>query len=180
MPKKPLPGSVDGLKLKRKCAKPDGWKPKKPFLKGNKMAAKENAPNNTGRPKGSKNFATQYMEDAVKDMFDGVINATYLSALKGNPASQRLILERTLAPLSQRKGVPLKISLGDINTPDEIVKTIDKVFKHIEEGQISPEEANMINSVLETKLKAIEIYHQGDEIKELKAAMGIKDKVENK
>jgi hypothetical protein len=65
----------------------------------------------------------------------------------------RLVLDR-IAPA--RKGCPISFSLPKIDTTADVTKALSAVVASIASGELTPEEATAVSSVIETKRKAIE------------------------
>jgi hypothetical protein len=74
-------------------------------------------------------------------------------ARSGDTVALRLCLER-IAPV--RKGRPISLVLPSMSTPADVTTALTAIVSQMAEGEITPEEAAVAASVIETKRKALE------------------------
>ena len=74
-------------------------------------------------------------------------------AMNGDVVALRLCLERA-APL--RKGRPVFVDLLPIDTAKDVVGPVGAIVSAVGEGMLSPEEGQMLASILNTHRRAIE------------------------
>ena len=110
--------------------------------------------NPAGRPKGSRHVALLALDKFGADNAQGILNSVVKAAKKGDMRAAEILLYR-LWPA--RKGRPLEISLPVLKTAADLVEAQSRVVKGVAEGEISPEEAQAIATVLESWRKATEL-----------------------
>jgi hypothetical protein len=74
-------------------------------------------------------------------------------ARSGDTVALRLCLER-IAPV--RKGRPISLVLPSMSTPADVTTALTAIVSQMAEGEITPEDAAVAASVIETKRKALE------------------------
>lgn len=100
----------------------------------------------------------------MKDEAEVIARAVIDKAKGGDPTAMRLCIER-IAPL--RKGRPMAFPLPATKTPDDIVGALGAVVSLMAAGELSPEEAEAIASVVEIKRKAIETQEIDERLRDL-------------
>jgi hypothetical protein len=118
----------------------------RPFRKGE-------SGNPGGRPEGSRNNATLVAERLLQTDFEDVCNAVVAAAKKGDMTAAKIIVER-LVPL--RKGRPVNFHLPLIKGASDVAKALGSVAQAMAEGELTPDEANTVASVLEAQRRAVE------------------------
>jgi hypothetical protein len=81
----------------------------------------------------------------------------------------RLGIER-LAPV--RRGRPITFDLPDIETSSDITKALSVIAKAMAAGELTPDEADTVATVIEAHRKAIETAELEDRIRRLEARLG--------
>ena len=109
--------------------------------------------NPAGRPAGARNKATVAIEALLEGEAEAIGRKAVEMALEGDGLALRLCLER-LAPV--RRGRPIRFSLPALEGPDDLVKALGGLLRATAEGELSPDEAVTVASILETKRRAHE------------------------
>jgi len=110
--------------------------------------------NPRGRPKGSRNKVSVELDALAEQTAPYVLKAAIKSALAGDVAAQKLILER-LWPA--RKGRPVRIDLPAVETAADAANGINRVIAAIAEGELSPEEGAALAGILERRIQHFEL-----------------------
>ncbi len=115
--------------------------------------AKGQSGNVNGKPKGSLNKVTL----AIQSLLDGEGEALTRKAIElakdGDLTAIKLCLERIL-PV--RKSRPINIDLPDVSTGEGVSEAQAVVVQAVGEGEITPEEGQVLSSILEARRKSIE------------------------
>ncbi len=126
--------------------------------------------NPTGKPPGARHRITMLAEKLMADDTEAVVRAVVDAAKGGDMTAARLILDRIAPP---RKGSPVSFKLPTIETAADLSKALSAVMSSVACGELTPDEATAISSVIETKRKAIETHELEGRIAALeKAAQG--------
>ena len=113
--------------------------------------AKGSSGNRTGRPKGSRNKATVLAEQLLDGEAEEITRACIERAKEGDPTALKLVMERLLP---RRKGRPIRLEgLPTINSVKDMAKAYDIVIEAMSNGEITPDEAEIILPLLEGKLE---------------------------
>ena len=127
---------------------------------------------NPGRPPGSKNKLTQFVEQLAEGEAEQVIQKVLEQALAGDVSSQKMILDR-LWP--QRKGQPVNVVMPPINTSQDLFAAIASIWTAIREGRLTPDEASALSVVIDRSIQAIELHDVTKRIAALEEARDRRD-----
>lgn len=120
---------------------------------GGKTAGGRFAPGNPGRPKGARHRTTM----AVEALFDGeaekLTRKAIELALEGDATALRLCLDR-VAPV--RKGRSIAIEIPAVEKAEDLARAFTAVTDAMASGDLTPDEAAVIATVLEARRRAIE------------------------
>ena len=94
------------------------------------------------------------------------MRAVISSAKAGDPTAMRLCIER-LVPV--RKGRPITFDLPDIETASDIIRALGVIAKSMAAGELTPDEAGTVGTVIEAHRKAIETAELEGRIRRLEA-----------
>ena len=122
--------------------------------------------NPAGMPKGTRHRATMLAEKFMEDDAEDIVRAVVNAAKAGDPTAMRLCIER-LAPL--RKGRPITFDLPDIETASDITKAFCMIAKAMAAGEMTPDEAGTVATVIEAHRKAIEMAELEERVRKLEA-----------
>jgi hypothetical protein len=114
----------------------------KPFSEGN-----------AGKPKGARHRSTVMAEKLMRNETDAIVRAVIDKAKSGDMVAARIVLDR-IAPV--RKGSPVHLVLPAAKTASEVADAVTALIASMAAGEITPDEAATIGSVLELRRKAIE------------------------
>jgi hypothetical protein len=117
----------------------------RPFAPGNKLGR--------GRPRGSRNKATLELQEMLGQHGEALMKKCVLLAMHGDTAAMRLCMERLL-PL--RKQSPVQFKLPPIRNAAEVAKAQAKMLEALSRGQLTPDEAQTVNHLLESRRRVLE------------------------
>jgi hypothetical protein len=110
-------------------------------------------PGNPGRPKGSKHKTTLIAEKLMQDDAREIVKSVIAAAKKGDMTACKIVLDR-IAPI--RKGRPIRVDLPEAHTAGDVAAALAAVVTAMAAGELTPDEASMVASVLEVRRKSIE------------------------
>jgi hypothetical protein len=110
-------------------------------------------PGNRGRPKGSRHKATVLCEKLMRDDATEIVRAVIAAARSGDMVACKIILDR-IAPI--RKGRPIRFALPDARNAEDVAAALEAVVDAMSNGELTPDEAQMVANVLEVRRRAIE------------------------
>ena len=93
-----------------------------------------------------------------------VVRAVVKAAKNGDMAAARLVLDRII-PV--RKGRAVKLSIPEVKTPLDVLTAQSAAIKAMADGELTPEEANIIATVIETHRKAVETVELESQLADL-------------
>ena len=109
--------------------------------------------NPRGRPEGSRHATTLAVEKLLEGEAEEIGRKAVELAKSGDTVALRLCLER-IAPV--RKGRPIALSLPSMSTSADVTTALAAIIAQMAEGEITPDEAAIAASVIESKRKALE------------------------
>jgi hypothetical protein len=119
----------------------------RPFAKGN-----------PGRPKGVRHKSTLLCEKLMRDDAKEIVQAVIVAAKAGDMVAAKIVLDR-ISP--SRKGRPIHFNLPEARTADDVAAALAAVVSAMADGELTPDEAALVASVLEMRRKSIEtIEHE--------------------
>jgi hypothetical protein len=107
--------------------------------------AKGTSGNQAGRPAGSRNKATEALQQLLEGEAERITRKAIDLALDGDLTAIRLCMERLLPP---RKDRPVQVDLPPIETVGQVSLAMATVSRAISEGQITPGEGETLANVL--------------------------------
>ena len=110
-----------------------------PFRKGQ-------SGNPSGRQRGSRNKATLAVEALLDGEAEALTRKAVELALAGDTTALRLCLDR-IAPA--RKGRPITLAVGDVTSLNDLSAVQGEVVAALARGELTPEEAADVASVVE-------------------------------
>ena len=102
-----------------------------------------------GKKTGTRNKATEMAEELMTRSAEAIVRVVVEAAQGGDMTAARMIIDR-FAPI--RRGRPVKFSLPK----GDVVTVLGGVVDAVSNGDLSPDEAQSLAAVLETKRRAIE------------------------
>ena len=115
------------------------------FPKGN--------PPGPGRPPGCLNKSTLWFDELAGEVTEEVIRAVNEKAGKGDMRAASIVLARTWP---RRRGRPVTLDLPAVDTAGGLVQAQAAVIAAMARGELTPDEAAAVASVLETQRRALE------------------------
>jgi hypothetical protein len=122
--------------------------------------------NPAGMPKGTRHRATMLAEKLMEDDAEDIVRAVISSVKAGDPTAMRLCVER-LVPV--RKGRPITFDLPPVETASDISKALGVIAKTMAAGELTPDEAGTVATVMEAHRKAIETTELEERVRNLEA-----------
>jgi hypothetical protein len=110
-----------------------------PFSKGQ-------SGNPSGRQRGSRNKATLAVEALLDGEAEALTRKAVELALAGDTTALRLCLDRLAPP---RKGRPITLEVGDVTSLNDLSTVQGEVVAALARGELTPEEAADVASVVE-------------------------------
>src|SRR5471030_1742652 len=121
-------------------------------------------PPGPGRPPGLRNKTSQLLDTIAGEGTERVIRTVQEKAEKGDMYAAALMLARTWP---RRRGRPVQLDLPSAADTGGLVAAQSAVIAAMARGEISPEEAASIASVLEQQRRAIETDDHEKRLQEL-------------
>jgi hypothetical protein len=109
--------------------------------------------NPSGKPRGARHRTTLAVEKLLDGEAEEIGRKAVELAKSGDTVALRLCLER-IAPV--RKGRPISLVLPSMSTSADVTTALAAIIAQMAEGEITPDEAAVAASVIETKRKALE------------------------
>jgi Family of unknown function (DUF5681) len=106
-----------------------------------------------GRPRGSRNARTVLVEQLMGDEAQEIARAAITAAKAGDTTAMKIVLDR-VAPI--RKGRPVEFTIPEAMDAAGVAEAFKDIATRMASGEITPEEATQVASVLELRRKAIE------------------------
>ena len=113
-----------------------------------------------GRPKGLGYELQRAAQEAVApEHITALMRKAMRLALEGSLPAMRFVMERTVgrAPEAQVIAEPVGVELPELKTAESCAKAIDKLTEAICRGDVNREQATLLMSVVQARLRAIEV-----------------------
>jgi hypothetical protein len=133
-------------------------------------------PGNPGRPRGSKNKTTQFVEQLAEGQAEQIIQKALQLALAGDVSCLRMVLDRIWPP---RKAQPINVTMPPINSSQDALDAITAIFKALGEGRLTPDEITALSSVVGRSIQVIELKDIERRIAALEEARDKRDEEKN-
>ncbi|WP_260598296.1 DUF5681 domain-containing protein [Sphingomonas endolithica] len=118
-------------------------------------------PGNPGKPKGARSRATIAAEALLNGEGEALTRKAIEMALEGDTVALRLCLERLVPP---RKDSPITIDLPPVMTASDVVGASAAVLSAVGAGEISPDEAGRVMTLLTAHRAIVETSELADRI----------------
>jgi len=129
-------------------------------------------PGNPGRPPGSKNKVTQFLEQLAEGQAEQLVQKVVELALAGDVSCLRMMLDRIYPA---RKGQPVNVDMPPINTSQDAVAAIVAIWTAIREGRLTPDEASALSIAADRSIQAIELHEIAKRVAALEEARDKRD-----
>ena len=131
----------------------------------------------SGNPAGKKPGTRHKVTLAVEKLLDGegeeLTRKAIEIAKEGDLTALKLCLERICPP---RKSRPISIDLPDVKTSEGVSLAQTSVVQAVGEGEITPEEGQVLSNILESRRKSIETLEHEQRIGELEKRVNTTNK----
>ena len=124
------------------------------------------ATGNPGKPKGSRNRATQATQKLIEDQSEAITQKAVNMALEGDTTALRLCIER-IAPT--RKDAPVEFDLPDIESAQDAATAAAALLSEVAAGSITPLEGATVMGLLEQYRRTLEASEFEKRIEALEA-----------
>ena len=128
---------------------------------------------NSGRPKGSLNRVTLAIQSLLDGEGEELTRKAIELAKEGDLTALKLCLERICPP---RKSRPISIDLPDVKTSEGVSLAQTSVVQAVGEGDITPEEGQVLSNILESRRKSIESEDHEQRLVELEKRVNTTNK----
>lgn len=139
-----------------------------PDRKHSSRWAKGVSGNPAGKPKG-RHRAHLAMDAIGQDGAEEIIRKVVAEAIDGDMRAAEIILAR-IWPV--RKGRPVKLHLPAISTAADIASAMAAVVAAMATGEITPEEAGSVSTILDMQARTLELVELEKRIQNLEKANG--------
>lgn len=112
------------------------------------------APGNPGRVPGSRNRATVIAAQLLDGEAEALTRTAIDKALEGDTVALRICLERLVPP---RKDAPISIAMPPVASAEDTVAASSAVLAAVAAGEITPEEAGRLMTLLTAHRSIIEV-----------------------
>lgn len=124
--------------------------------------------NPRGRPAGSRNRVTIACEKILDNEATAITQKAVELAKAGDTVALRLCLDRIVPP---RKGSPVRFAIPTLTNSGDVRAAALAVLQAVADGQISPEEGNLVSSLIETARRSIETDELGTRLEAMEKAL---------
>jgi hypothetical protein len=124
-------------------------------------------PGNPGRPRGSRNKASQAVEALLHGEAEALTRKAVEMALEGDTTALRLCLERIAPP---RKDTPVQFTLPVMCSVADAVHAAGAILAAVSEGELTPAEGAQIMALVETFRRTLETSEMERRLAELEEA----------
>ena len=121
-----------------------------------------------GRPPGSRNKTTVWLDELASQGMERLIAVLREAAENGDMRAMALLLARTW-PAPVCRGRPVALELPAIERPADLIKAQAALMEGMARGEMTPEEAAAVATVLENQRRAIETNDHEHRLKTLEA-----------
>src|SRR5450631_4031549 len=123
----------------------------------------------TGKPSGARHKTTIIAEKLMQADAAEVIRTVIQKAKDGDMVAARIVVDR-ICPI--RKGAPVSLELPSVKTAEDIAEAVGALLREMAAGEITPDEASIIASVLDVRRRTIETMEFEQRLSELEQRQG--------
>jgi hypothetical protein len=134
-------------------------------------------PGNPGRPPGSKNKLTRFLEELLENDGEEITRKLIEEAKEGKLPALRYCMDRLIP---QRRGRPLEIQLPPIRHAQDIGPAIAAITNELNNGNLTLEEASDLTGLLERFGRAIIADDLAIRVEQLEAQMKQKKELDGR
>ena len=130
--------------------------------------------NPAGKPKGRLNKVTLAVQFLLDEEGEKLTRKAIDLALEGDLTALRLCLDRICPP---KKSRPINIELPESKTAGGVSEAQAAVVQAVGEGEITPQEGQILSNILESRRKSIETEDHERRLDELENKVNSKDQL---
>ena len=123
-------------------------------MKNGRNTAGQFASGNNGRPKGSRNKATNAIESLLQGQAEALTQTAVAKALQGDSIALRLCMER-IAPAP--KDQPVSFNLHKMKDALDASEAAGSVLTAVSEGELTPIEATRVMGLTDSHRRTLEL-----------------------
>ena len=97
---------------------------------------------------------TALAQKLMEDSAEAVVTALLKAAREGDVSAAKVVLERVLTPLPRNR--PVQFATPAIETSADLGKAMGTILQAAADGELTPDEAVSIASLIETRRRTIE------------------------
>ena len=109
--------------------------------------------NPAGKKPGTRHRATRLAETLLDGEAVELVKKCVEMAIDGDSAAMRICMDRLVPP---RKSRPINIDLPSVDTGEGVSQAQAVVVQAVGEGEITPDEGQVLSTILEARRKSIE------------------------
>ena len=109
--------------------------------------------NPAGKKPGTRHRATRLAETLLDGEAVELVKKCVEMAIDGDSAAMRICMDRLVPP---RKSRPINIDLPDVSTGKGVSEAQAVVVQAVGDGEITPDEGQVLSTILEARRKSIE------------------------
>jgi hypothetical protein len=109
--------------------------------------------NPAGRPAGSRNKVTLFLEDMLQGEAEEITRKVIAKAKVGDPVALRLCLDRLMAP---RKSRPVQFAFPKLESAADAAAASLAIVEAVAAGDLTPYEAAQLSNVLEAFTRSLQ------------------------
>jgi hypothetical protein len=121
-------------------------------------------PAGPGRPAGSRNKSTAWIDAVGHDATEALIRTVLEAATGGDMRAASIVLARTWP---HRRGRPVELDLPSVEKAGGLVQAQAAVVAALARGELTPDEAAAVASLLENQRRAIEMHDLEKRLRQL-------------
>ena len=126
------------------------------------------APGNPGRPRGSRNKATQAVQALLEGEAEALTRRAVQMALGGDTTALRLCLERLCPP---RKDAPVALDLPPLHSARDAAEAVQAVVAAVSRGELTPLEGASVVGLIDAHRRTLELTELEARVAELEEAV---------
>ena len=111
--------------------------------------------NPAGRPMGARNRSTRLAEAMLGDEAGALTRQAIDLAKAGDVTALRLCIDRLVPKRTER---PIEFKIPRISEPKDAVAALSRIMDGVARGELTASEARSVVSIVESALKAIEVF----------------------
>ena len=136
-------------------------------MKNGRNTAGQFSKGNSGRPRGSRNRATNAIESLLQGQAEALTQTAVTKALEGDSVALRLCMERIAPP---PKDATVKFSMPKMHNALDAAEAAGSVLRAVSEGELTPLEATRLMGLIDSYRRTLELTEIEERLRVLEAA----------